>query len=271
MKMIAWKPADGRITKILSGVVVVGSLLLSACATPPLAGQQSLPVPEARWTGALPDVAAEYASTLVLREAPHPDHHAEENSSAGQASHADEHSVTTTVRLWRKPDLVIREEVETGIADYWQQDHHTIIQKKFFHNERRGVEFQQADLQMLNKLPQWQPLACLLDTAVISQLTEVDTGWSEGVPVRRYEGRLNDTQWRIDVRTDLMVPVRIERENAERHETLALVNAWPLSESPRQPVAVDQYNVIDFADIGDMEYDPFVKQVEAMLGGVHHH
>jgi hypothetical protein len=166
---------------------------------------------------------------------------------------------------------LIRENLATDTADHWHQDGNTLIQKTYYHHDRRGMEFQQADLQMLNKQPQWQALALVFDPALLGQLKLTDTGWREGVPFQRYEGTLQDSRWVLDVRTDLMLPIRIEHETKHSHETITLVEAHPLAQAPWHPVPTHDYNVIDFADIGDMESDPFVKKVEAQLGGVHHH
>lgn len=237
-------------------VFTVISLLLGACAT------VSAPVPEAYWQGTVPDIAAEYQTTLETHgEADHPHNVAEDNSAHEPRAW----------RIWRRQDLFVRETLATGIADHWQKEGSALIQKKFFHHDQRGVEFQQADLQMLKKEPTWQQLVLLVDTQLIAALKEVDAGWRNGFPFRRYQGQAQNAEWAIDVRTDLMLPMRIERENAAIHETIVLVNAYPLASAPWQPTPVDNYNVIDFADIGDMAYDPFVKKVESLLGGVHHH
>lgn len=223
---------------------LVSSYLASACAMTPASLSQS-PIPEPQWQGPLPDIAAEF--------------------------HTETPAETTQWRIWRKSHEVIRENLATDTADYWYQDGNTLIQKTYYHHDRRGMEFQQTDLQMLNKQPQWQALALVFDPALLSHLKLTDSGWRDGVPFQRYQGKLQDSEWVIEVRTDLMLPLRIEHKSQHAHETITLVEAYPLAQAPWQPVPTRDYNVIDFADIGDMESDPFVKKIEAQLGGVHHH
>lgn len=225
-------------------VWLVSSFLASACTMTPASLSQS-PIPEPQWQGPLPDIAAEFQT----------------ESSAE----------TKTWRIWRKSHEIIRENLATDTADHWYQDGNTLIQKTYYHHDRRGMEFQQADLQMLNKQPQWQALALVFDPALLQQLKLIDSGWREGVPFQRYEGKLQNSRWVLDVRTDLMLPVRIHHETPHTHETITLVAAYPLAQAPWHPVSTRDYNVIDFADIGDMESDPFVKKIEAQLGGMHHH
>lgn len=247
-------------------LLLVSSYLTSACTMAPTSVSRS-PIPETQWQGPLPDIAAEFRTTLrTMRKvaADAPPHH--ETDSPTKA-----HTETQQWRIWRKSHELIRENLTGNTADQWHQDGNTLIQKTYFHHDRRGVEFQQADLQMMNTQPRWQSLQLVFDPELLGKLKMTEAGWHDGVPFQRYEGTLEGSQWRLEVRTDLMLPLQIERQTEHARETITLVNAFPLTQAPWQPVPTHNYNVIDFADIGDMESDPFVKKIEAQLGGVHHH
>ena len=233
-------------------LVLVITAMLSACATGPSAPR---PVPEADFSAQLPDVAAQYLSILKTKD---PDH-------------AQGETLRNEWRFWREDNLVIRDNLDTHISDLWRRDGTTLSQKKLFHDDQRGVEFQPDDLRMLNIEPQWQALTLLFDIALLEKLHKVDSGWRDDVPFQRYEGHVDNADWTIELRTDLMLPLLIDYQSPGQHETFRLISAYPLVESPWIASTGTDYNIIDFADLGDMGYDPFVKKVEILLGGVHQH
>jgi hypothetical protein len=49
------------------------------------------------------------------------------------------------------------------------------------------------------------------------------------------------------------------------------VEAHPLAVTPWQPTPSEGYGVLDFADLGDNERDPFVVRVQAHMGVGHGH
>ncbi len=226
--------------------------MLSACATGSSANR---PIPEANFSAQLPAVAAQYLSILEITE----------------SDHAQQETLQSQWRFWREENLVIRDNLDTHISDVWRRDGTTLSQKKLFHDDQRGVEFQPDDLRILNVEPQWQALTLLFDAALLEKLQMVDSGWRDDVPFQRYAGRVDKADWTIELRTDLMLPLLIEYRSAGQHETIRLVSAYPLQESPWIASTGEDYNLIDFADLGDMGYDPFVKKVEIVLGGVHQH
>jgi hypothetical protein len=75
----------------------------------------------------------------------------------------------------------------------------------------------------------------------------------------------------MTLRLDLMVPEKVIRTTGKEREQLTLVQAWPLTDAPWQPVATAGYRVLDFADLGDNERDPFVIHVQGQLGLANDH
>jgi hypothetical protein len=70
----------------------------------------------------------------------------------------------------------------------------------------------------------WQQAALLIAPQVLHRLPMTRCGLlADGHPYRRYMGLHDDTRWDITLRTDLMLPVRIEREQSDAIERLQLV------------------------------------------------
>ena len=205
----------------------------------------------------LPQVAAEYVTT----------HEGEEH----EREHHDINADKVTWRFWRNGQQIVIERPQLGLGELWQRDGKAVIHRKLYHADQRAIEFLEDDLRMLGAKPSWQKLALLVDQTVLEQLTAGDLEWSDNHPIREYQGKIGDSQWHIVMRMDLGLPVLIERDYDGVSEHTELLNAYELNKAPWQPTKTDGYDIIDFADLGDKEYDPFVVKVQAQMGHEHHH
>ncbi len=176
-----------------------------------------------------------------------------------------------TWRFWRNDQEIRIERPQLGIGELWQQDGHSLIHRKLYHADQRAIEFEQSDLNMLQALPSWQKLALLLDKDLLAQLKHGDIEWRDGIPTREYQGNLNGTDWHIVMRLDLALPLLIEQHSEHAEMRTELRQAYLLPMSPWQPTPTQGYDVIDYADLGDKEYDPFVIKVQAQMGHDHAH
>lgn len=228
-----------------------GFLLAQAAVLALLLGCASravVPVPEL--DAALPAVAAQFRTQVV-------DHRGRSSSSEW--------------RYWRGADRIVRENLLDRTSETWQRDGATLFHQKLYHAERRGIEFQQTDLQMLGALPSWGRESLIIDPVLLGRLSEQGSGWRDGHPYRRYRGSVDGARWDITLRVDLMLPVKVERRLSERTERLELEQAYILGQAPWQPTPTDGYGMLDFADLGDHERDPFVAGLQRQLGDVHAH
>jgi hypothetical protein len=207
----------------------------------------------------LPNVAAEFTTTREGGE--HEQEHEE------HTPHADK----VTWRFWRDSQQIVIERPQLGMGELWQLDGRSIIHRKLFHADQRAIEFQDDDLKMLETMPSWQKLALLLDEKLLAQLTSGDLEWSDGYPTREYQGKVAEMEWHVVMRMDIGLPMLIERQHEGFSERTELLNAYALSAAPWRPTPSNSYDVIDFADLGDKEYDPFVIKVQAQMGHDHHH
>jgi hypothetical protein len=220
------------------------ALALAACGARP-------PVPPLDLAQSLPPVAAEFRTTV-------------EPAQGGKSS--------AQWRFWRSHDRIERENPAAQSGDLWVRDDRTLFHTRLYHADRRGIEYRSEDLQILNASPDWAALATMLDPRLVVALHERASGWHDGYPYRRYTGSIGEAAWDITVRTDWMLPTRIVRRGADRKvETVELLQSYELGKSPWQPAASADYEIIDYADLGDHERDPFVMRVQAEEGGGHLH
>lgn len=207
----------------------------------------------------LPSVAAEFKTT---RETVH---------QLQDRGEQDQRPIIVTWRFWRDADQLTVEMPKLAVGEQWQRDGDAIFHRKLYHNERRAIEFQPDDLRMLQHTLSWQRLSTLLDPQVLDELSAREIDWSEGYPVREYRGTAGRVKWRIVMRLDVALPIAIERQKDGSFERTELLAVYRLNDAPWQPTPVDSYEIIDYADLGDREYDPFVVKVLSQMGHEQHH
>lgn len=224
-------------------LAVLVLLLLAGCG-------DSRPVPELDFARA-PLVAAEFRT---------------------RARTADGDDTSSQWRLWRGPDRIERESPQARTGDLWLRDGRTLFHTRLYHADRRGIEYRSEDLQLLGPTPEWMTLATLLDRRLLETLHEKGSGWRDDYPFRRYTGESGGFEWDITVRTDQMLPARIERRSADGSvQTIELLAAFAADSAPWQPTDSTAYDIIDYADLGDYERDPFVMRIQAQESGGHMH
>lgn len=176
-----------------------------------------------------------------------------------------------------------KRQVETaraGYAEVWRRDERDeLTWQRVFHNDRKLIEYTPGQLRTENRLPAWNMLNTVIDVRRLATLKPVGHAPVFDRPATRYRGTLGDE--RIDVvwLAREAIPARITRRSKEATYTLTLMTlrrapdpAWPRA----TPAQTSDYQFIDGADLGDMEYDPFVARVlaadthHASHGGSHH-
>jgi hypothetical protein len=223
------------------------ALSLAACSG-------SAPVPPLDLaSGVFPSIAAEFRTSVVV---------------AGDSHRGSE----VSWRVWREPNRVVIEDITANTGAIWQRDGGSLFLQKVFHDDRKSVEYQMDDLQMSGvETGSLLRQSLLVDPALLQQLTLKKSGWKDGVPLQRYAGKVGDQTWDITLRTDLSIPVSIDVLTPTRRERTQLIASHFLEQSPWTPTSSVAYDIMEFADLGDRQSDPFVAKVQNELGVPHAH
>jgi hypothetical protein len=227
----------------LHAVLSTACLALTACATTQTATQPLFETP-------FPAVAAQFRSQYV---------------------HDRREVRGDDWRFWRSADRIEREYLADRTGDLWQRDGNTLFHTMLYHNEQKGIEFQQDDLKITGSLASWAQQSLLLNPETLLKLKVVKSVLRAGISYREYAGVIEGSRARVILRTDLMVPVLIERRLGRDIERVQLVQAHALGDAPWQPTPSKAYELLDFADLGDHERDAFVMRVHSHLGVGHAH
>jgi hypothetical protein len=222
-------------------------LLLTGCATQP--------VPQLVLSAdSLPEVAAQFRTTYST------------SMAAGRRQDS-----TVEWRLWRQPNHIITENLSMHVGEIWQRDGEATFVRRLFHDDRRAIEYQTDDLQLNSELGSWQHRSLLIDPELLSQLQLRAAGWRHGYPYRRYAGEFAGATWDVTIRIDMALPVSMSRVQNGMRQSTELIAVTRLASAFWSPSSGTDYEVIEFADFGDRQADPFVVNVQEQLGKPHRH
>ncbi|HEX5657626.1 MAG TPA: hypothetical protein VFX59_10550 [Polyangiales bacterium] len=148
------------------------------------------------------------------------------------------------LELVRAGDRVSHEFVERGVRELWQRDARGDLEHwRAYPAQGKSVHYAPGDLRTINLWPRWDALTQLISAQELASLTRNKKNVLEGT--------LRGQPARVEWRDDVALPRRI---------TLGQLTMELLSVEPVSAVQSDTLESIEFADLGDKEYDPFVRR-----------
>jgi len=191
-------------------------------------------------------------------------------------SRGDGHSPARPIEwyLTRKANLV--EIARTGYVEVSARDKYgSVSWQRIFHNDHKVVEYTPGDLVAMNRALPWETLNTVVDARqLLATLHPVGKMQFLDRPATRYAGKFGNEEIDLIWLDEEQIPGRMLRRGVHLDNTLTLqelrpepADDWPKSDLER----AKDYEYISGADLGDREYDPFVKKVQAMDGHSHGH
>lgn len=233
-------------------------LLLGACAQQP-------PVPPLNLQAALPDVSARYSTERHRAQDEH-DHH--DSTQDGM----QDRDIENEWLFWRSTQRIEVSVPRQHTGEVWLKDSNTLFYQKLFHADHKIVEYQREDLGALNVKVNWQTNAMMIDPAVLQQLSVTGEDWIDGHPALELKGIVDGIEyevvWLVDVNLPYMLEKHDARGNRERTQLQTLHSA---ADTTLPAPDSRDYEIIDYADLGDRERDPFVLKIQHHLLGGHAH
>lgn len=164
--------------------------------------------------------------------------------------------------------------IETARKDYseiWERDEgHEITLKRVFHEDQKWIEYTPGLLRAERRIREWSLLASVIDIRTLARLENRGKTTILNQPAVRYSGKFGDEKIEIVWLTRHAIPakiVRTGRDGAYILEMKELREApdsfWPAANQEM----LDHYEWLDGSDLGDREYDPFVRKVLSMDPG----
>lgn len=168
--------------------------------------------------------------------------------------------------------------VETGGSEYaeiWQRDdREEVTLQRVFAREGKRIAYTTGELRTQGRLKAWRDLGTIVDAELLAALKRVGSTRFRGWPAERYAGRFGTLRVEVTWLPRQQLPAEVVRRSAGASERLVLreLRAVAPPEWPRiDHAALDDYEFFDASDLGDREYDPFVRRVLAQdAGGAPH-
>ena len=154
------------------------------------------------------------------------------------------------------------------IDESWRRDRRGRISfERVFHDRQRVIDYSTGELATLNVQSDWAALACFVDPRELLALKVVSRSVGEAGERLRLAGSSARGAVRIDWLPAVQLPALVVRRSADGGTTrIELVRqakvapaAWPVPGARSS-----RYLHLDAADFGDMEYEPVVRESEAL-------
>lgn len=223
---------------------------VSGCAQQP-------PVPPLTISAALPEISARYVTER---------HHIHDDKE-DRATHADETEVTNEWLFWRTAQRVEVSIPRQHTGEVWLKDGKTLFYQKVFHADHKIVEYQSADLDALNVAVNWHTNQLMIDPLVLQQLKVVDERWIDVHPALELAGTIAGIEYQVIWLVDLNAPYRLEKRDQAGNSELTTLQEIHAEATALTAPDSRSYEIIDYADLGDRERDPFVLKVQGHLVG----
>jgi hypothetical protein len=164
-----------------------------------------------------------------------------------------------------------------GYVELWERDERGEVSwQRIFHDDRKLIAYTPGELRAQNRALPWETLNTVLDARqLLRRLRPVGEIQYLDRPATRYTGTMGDKEIEVVWLKAEQLPGRIvRRDRMHIYYQLTLqelrpapARSWPRSDLTR----AEGYEHLDGADLGDREYDPFVRKVLAMDGHRHGH
>lgn len=183
-------------------------------------------------------------------------------------------AVVTRWYFWRDSGQVEIRDEHGRTGERWERDPSgKLFYTRLFHQDRAQIEFAPTEFQVVGKI--WGKVSMLIEPDSLgTSLKMSGTERRAGQSLVRYSGSADGQRIDLRWRADLALPAEIRGDDAHKTTTVRLLRSWPLEQAPQSmtdATALAGYRMIDGADLGDMESDPFVTRVHGQGGYQHTH
>lgn len=186
-----------------------------------------------------------------------------------------EHAVKASQSEWyfiRSANAVETRDLQGSRSEYWLLGSNgKVYYKKLYHAQKKSVEIFPGDQDMMGHF-QWDKVSTMLNQQDLAALKKVGTTRMMGEPAEIRTGVINGAKVQLTWLTESQLPAKLIRRYPDKVVSLTMSNRYSAEKSPVQITSTDtiqSYDVIDMADFGDMEDDPFIRSVmtEASANG----
>ena len=140
----------------------------------------------------------------------------------------------------------------------------------WFHRDRKLIQYTPGELRTQGRRQDWSVLNSIIDPRRFAALKQVGSVSILGRTALRYAGKLGGERIEVLWLAKEALAAKLVRSGRDGNVSLELkeLRSSPDSRWPQAGLArAEQYAFLDGADLGDMEYDPFVQRVLGVDSG----
>lgn len=141
------------------------------------------------------------------------------------------------------------------------------------HDEHRAIEYSPTDLALIGRQPDWERIGSLVSSRDLAHLKRGAKGRHAGLETRRYTGALGKAKVDVAWIPSLALPAKLQYRYPKQTVTIRLVRHHDAPGASTVANALASYQLVDYADIGDMEDDPqaqvWIRKAVAAPGNLH--
>ncbi len=169
--------------------------------------------------------------------------------------------------LWRDTDRIETATLANGQSIVWERlGPNAYRHRQVFAEERRIVDSSPGEIRTRHAEPDWSQLASVVSPQLLGALRRGKSRVQFGQPSTHYSGSIHGQKIALWWLEEAQLPAQLTISGQYRVFTLRLREihtvapvTWPRASEEK----LADYAVIDAADLGDMESDPFVARLRA--------
>jgi hypothetical protein len=177
--------------------------------------------------------------------------------------------------LLRDANRVVIYDAASGQAKIWEKDARGEVEfSRVFTADRRVVEYAPGEVKARGPVPDWNSIASILAPRDLAKLRKAGERKVLGRTATILTGTADGSKVQVWWLPQERLPAMVQQGQGSKAVRLVLRELRPQAASEwnwAEPATLAAYARLDAADLGDMEYDPFVQKVLRLDGHSHGH
>lgn len=167
--------------------------------------------------------------------------------------------LTTSWYLWRQTKRIELYNPKQQTGEVWRLlNDGEVAYTWLLHHKKFAVNYAPSDLKAIKNHPNWLAKASMISPQLLKQLELKPKCKFLNYQCENYSGRIGEYKLEIEWLPELQIPARIKQSTANHITEINLNTVTSLTEA-KQPLNSENYEDMDFADIGDNEAHPIAK------------
>ncbi len=170
--------------------------------------------------------------------------------------------------IWRQPNRIEIQHKTLPYGEVWKRSKMGEVSFEWLrHDKQFKILYEDADLDALQVTSRWETKATLISPQLLKQLKQVGKGRVLGNKTQKYQGKIGAYQVQVEWIPRLKIPAYVKEEKKESTEEMRLIHVYSIGKTPWKRHNSEDYEDMDYSDIGDNEANP-ITRAYIIMGGL---